>query len=1161
MYYKYFRLILISFILIYTSFNSQNMFARSETFPDNPKFVFDLTITQSKSQDNAIILKWYPQNRHVAGYKIQYAQKGSDIYNEIDVGQLTEYVLDGLEKNVEYEFKIIGYDINSQKVTTSVAEKFSLQPKRMAKLSRDLTDITFQPSVELKIVALDVNFPDIYSTVQLDTSNMEGAVFTSDNFQAFEDGRLQEELFDVTFPDSFEWVRLVDFVFLIDNSGSMEPEHLEVWQNVGKFVDSLKARGINFRLGLVRFGQAQNWGRPILVNNGNLIDNVDTFKDWINNMTTDGGFEPGIEAVYRAATQFNFRKGAYKHFLLITDEDSDSGNLNDAIVACKKNYITVHCAVDQSYGTSYEDYADPTTSIRSTGGLLFPVLGPYDQILDELQRLIGNTYIVRYRTDNPIPDGKRREVIIKFSYFEHTSQDTAYYIAGGAPKIERTPETKALSDSSLIEGTKIPISAYITDKAAPFVHTASLFYRHIDEDDYHSTPMINLSDSLYQAEIPDSVVKTPGIQYYITAADSYITSSDPITDPALYSYNIAIYPNYPPRIVHTPIKAAPVGVAIKVSCEATDSTYSLASVKLHYKKTGTLIYATADMDSMGESIFSAYIPSSFVTIDGVDYTISATDDLGIRSTHGPHHIDVFPPTDGYHIVSDGTWKTYTEFISGWETIDFNDSGWNRAYVLDEDDFERGYPNQPTDYLRGTTKSGVNDYRFIWDSSGLCTDEVWFRKTFNLVACPKVNAAILNLGINDDYHELYLNGILLGQDTDRRPTQFDQYDVTPYLKGEKNVIAIHVKYCGGFPDPHHSAQVDPNKWLLFDLAINPQAPPITLEVEAMSFNSRSGYEYDGGFVIPKEKLASDWVYFPKAQKYRFTIRAKTLGNSTTMNLRLQHAFEGTAKINGATYQGYEFTSFITSAKHRVDILNLESQELVVDWIRIEPVDTIKYEIVHVFEAEGMPIKYRGRAWGFFWILPDKGNYVGTEFTLPAGSYRMMVIVRQKDGQPKMLIHLDDTTIEANTDQPYYSFDFKSLGSDTHTLRIESRVRSLYVDKVIIYAIPPLLAKNIVDIQQQPPLPDKFASTQNYPNPFNPETKIVYQLPKKCLVTLKIYNCLGQRIRTLVDKMQEPGNYEIHWNGQDDFNQDAPSGIYIYIFHAGHYKISKKMIKLK
>ena len=101
-----------------------------------------------------------------------------------------------------------------------------------------------------------------------------------------------------------------------------------------------------------------------------------------------------------------------------------------------------------------------------------------------------------------------------------------------------------------------------------------------------------------------------------------------------------------------------------------------------------------------------------------------------------------------------------------------------------------------------------------------------------------------------------------------------------------------------------------------------------------------------------------------------------------------------------------------------------------------------------------------------------------------------------------------------------------------------------------------------------IPDYFALYQNYPNPFNPTTRIQFRVPslefrepsyttqEKAVdgspfmvhspihTTLKIYNVLGQKVRTLVDEEKLPGIYQVIWDGKDEKGKDVASGIYLY-----------------
>ena len=88
------------------------------------------------------------------------------------------------------------------------------------------------------------------------------------------------------------------------------------------------------------------------------------------------------------------------------------------------------------------------------------------------------------------------------------------------------------------------------------------------------------------------------------------------------------------------------------------------------------------------------------------------------------------------------------------------------------------------------------------------------------------------------------------------------------------------------------------------------------------------------------------------------------------------------------------------------------------------------------------------------------------------------------------------------------------------------------------------------------PADFKLEQNYPNPFNPSTTIKYSIPEKSYVKMTFYNALGQSIKTLVNKMQEPGSYSITI---DLTNQ--PSGLYFYRIQSDKYTETKKLLLLK
>ncbi|MCI0691178.1 FG-GAP-like repeat-containing protein [candidate division KSB1 bacterium] len=100
----------------------------------------------------------------------------------------------------------------------------------------------------------------------------------------------------------------------------------------------------------------------------------------------------------------------------------------------------------------------------------------------------------------------------------------------------------------------------------------------------------------------------------------------------------------------------------------------------------------------------------------------------------------------------------------------------------------------------------------------------------------------------------------------------------------------------------------------------------------------------------------------------------------------------------------------------------------------------------------------------------------------------------------------------------------------------------------------------------PLPADFALSQSYPNPlqtsaFNSATTITYTLPKSTQVVLSVYNVLGQRLVTLVNRAQEAGSHTATWDGKDAKGEILPSGIYLYKIETDSFTQTKKLILAK
>ena len=150
------------------------------------------------------------------------------------------------------------------------------------------------------------------------------------------------------------------------------------------------------------------------------------------------------------------------------------------------------------------------------------------------------------------------------------------------------------------------------------------------------------------------------------------------------------------------------------------------------------------------------------------------------------------------------------------------------------------------------------------------------------------------------------------------------------------------------------------------------------------------------------------------------------------------------------------------------------------------------------------------------------------------------------------YFDDQELPGN---PYSDNTFTTGGIGTYVWDFAATTLSLYIDD--IYVMNPLTS---IDDTQLPIISD-YDLKQNYPNPFNPSTIIPFEILKSEMVNLSIFNSLGQKIRSLANESYPAGAHQIKWNGQDDFGQTVPAGVYYYKIQAGNFSATRKMLLVK
>ena len=135
----------------------------------------------------------------------------------------------------------------------------------------------------------------------------------------------------------------------------------------------------------------------------------------------------------------------------------------------------------------------------------------------------------------------------------------------------------------------------------------------------------------------------------------------------------------------------------------------------------------------------------------------------------------------------------------------------------------------------------------------------------------------------------------------------------------------------------------------------------------------------------------------------------------------------------------------------------------------------------------------------------------------------------------------------------------LGFGFESIYDASRRQTL-LGNVLDYLNNPLTG--IEDENESKLIPTEFSLNQNYPNPFNPTTTIDYSVASKTRVEIHIFNSLGQRVVTILDKEMKAGTYQTNWSGIDSKGNRLSSGVYYYqMLTKSGYSNTKKLLLLK
>jgi hypothetical protein len=120
-----------------------------------------------------------------------------------------------------------------------------------------------------------------------------------------------------------------------------------------------------------------------------------------------------------------------------------------------------------------------------------------------------------------------------------------------------------------------------------------------------------------------------------------------------------------------------------------------------------------------------------------------------------------------------------------------------------------------------------------------------------------------------------------------------------------------------------------------------------------------------------------------------------------------------------------------------------------------------------------------------------------------------------------------------------------------------IRKLRSDMRIVQKVDPFISAPDSTLSQHPePDPATNAFARNYPNPFTETTTIHYELADPAAVRLVVYDVLGREVATLIDDAQEPGFYDVAFDGRA-----LPVGVYVYRLQVGTAVVSDTMVRMR
>jgi len=488
------------------------------------------------------------------------------------------------------------------------------------------------------------NYPSVY--VNAFVNSPSGAItnLTSNNFSVSENNVTQQNNFTVITPSNNQQTSTSDIVFVLDVTGSMTQEINSVKQNMLSFVNGLTAQNVDYRIGLVVFGDI-----VYVYNNYNFYTNQQQILNMINAIILgEHGIGSGedtpenqVEAMAEGS-MFNWRPGAARILILLTDAPSHENDYvtqwtlqnllasrllpNDIIV------FPIFDTTDQNQIFQYYPIAEAT----NPQGTYFDIYDNFNAIISQIGIFIASLYTIHYTTSTPLNSPITRIVKLQTTSGNETAEDYSSYLPGMSPAITRDTQTILYDTISQQTYSALNIDAIIVDIVPPNLISSILYWRRVGTTSYNELTMNVIQTSCLSATIPSTQVYGCGIEYYYSATDGQTTNTLPSANSGVFPFTIALLPNSPVSFnVVTQTYSSVDGLNISVNATSSQSL----NLTLYYRPIGSLVYDNILMTHGTGTSYTAHVNENLSGF-GVEYFIKAAATNGLITYKGFYDIPI-----------------------------------------------------------------------------------------------------------------------------------------------------------------------------------------------------------------------------------------------------------------------------------------------------------------------------------------------------------------------------------------------------------------------------------------------------------------------------------------------------------------------------------------